>query len=215
MVSTTSKYLGAVPEKVYELTEKELWNIISYVLRNVSLPREDSLLSIPDTHSNDSTVNITTTLHLPSDEFSDDEKMTLLYVFIFFTWYGALIFGCLIGCGVYKTPGSFQTYKTFVDRQDLRDKLRREKLAERQRRKLERQYSAASTICTSPSTGSNLSMSHNGGVNFCNLYGRGSPPMAGNSTIYQEEEEGLLDDQISGHSDSKLPGSNGVVVFEL
>lgn len=212
-------------ERVYKLTEKQLWNIMCSVFKNISLLAESEgrststsqqPMSFGSPHINP---NVTSNITTLSENLSVDDRMMVYYVLVFFIWYGALIFGCLIGAGVYKTPGSFHTYKRFVDREDLRNKLKEQKLAEIERKRTQRQNSIQSTICASPSSASELSVSCNGGGLHMNAHGRliiESPrSVLVASTIYQEEEEALLEDQLTTSPKSKMPDTNEFIVFDI
>ena len=212
--SPVAKDMGT--EKTYILTEKQLWNLLSSVLTNISLTdNQDKVVHNPELSTRiaeTSTANMTS---LTDDNLTDEDKMMIFYTLIFFVWYSALIFACLIGFGVYKTPSSYQIYKKFVDREELRQKLKEEKMSEYHRRKSLRQNSFVS-LCTSPSSASELSNSCNGTF-FSSSHERGaliiSTSLGLGSSVHKEEEESLLDNQQNSKID-KL-STNGRVVFEM
>lgn len=236
-VNQSSSHLG---ENMYVLTEKQLWQLLSAVMKNLTYQEPgnegtttaavDPGYSTPyDSASINSTMsNALNTTTSAADQLSDEEKLEMVYYLIFFfLWYGALIFGCLIGFGVYKTPGSFIMYKKFVDRQDIRERLKKEKMEEIQRKKMQRQSSIVSAMFESMSNGSDFSNSCNGGIlpippyeRLITTTGCRSAPsgLPAHSTIYQEEDEQVLDEHVTVESTqskiSKSRETNGRAVFE-
>lgn len=220
----------AVVGKTYTLTEKQLNYLISSIIRNISLASNNdrvgggsSATNILEENSLNTVVNssVNVTSVVTPDELSDDEKITMIfYVLVFFVWYGGLIFLCLIGFGVYKKPSSYEIYRRFVDRKEIREKLKQKKQEELEKRKVLRQSSLGSSMSTC--SFDQARDSSNGGLNFsnhsCNLYLNRSPrsvpsSFAMGSTIYPEEEEGLLNS--SDNPLPKSPSENGRVVFDF
>ena len=132
-------------DKTYQLTEKELWNILATLIKNVSSNSDDGLATqISDPPCVTPALNTTNSTELV--EGIDDNDTMIIFVLVFFLWYGGLIFVCLIGFGVYKKPTSYEVYKQFVDRDDIREQLKQKKEEERKQRRLLRQHSTSSMM---------------------------------------------------------------------
>ena len=84
-----------------------LHDLLYQLLRNISLNRDTAV------HSNITSVVTADPADKTTAGLADQEALTLvLYVGIFFLWYGGLIFGCLVGLGVYnKRHQSYTLYQ--------------------------------------------------------------------------------------------------------
>jgi len=120
------------------LTDAQLYRLLLRLSQNITLRHADTAILTTD--------NIT-------DHFSTtvEPATVAIYVSVFFLWYGGLIFVCLIGLGVYKKPNSYEIYKKFVDRQDLKEQIKREKQEEKQQKQMLKrlQTTGHSNSCTS------------------------------------------------------------------
>lgn len=218
--------------KTYALTQKQLNYLISSIVKNLSAstqneqnsPGSDLLNPIGDNSGLNSglnnTINMTSAVTI--EDLSDDEKITMIfYVLVFFLWYGGLIFMCLIGFGVYKKPSSYEIYRKFVDRKELREKLKEQKHQELEKRKILRQSSFGSSM-SGNSLDQSRSSYNNGGMNissssynfYTNKSPRSVPSFALSSLVYSEEEEGLLGNGTP-EPPQKSPVRNGQVIFEM
>lgn len=220
--------------KTYALTKTQLNYLISSILRNISSSNQNrnNVIggsgggSVIDTPVEDAYATVNASMNATSlteeTTLSDDEKITMIfYVLVFFIWYGGLIFICLIGFGVYQKPSSYEMYRKFVDRKEIREKLKREKLEEHQRKKLTRQSSYGSSMSGNSFDQSKASI--NGGLSVSNpsysFYVNRSPRSVPStfilsSTVYSEEEEGLLVAKSPG-SPKLDGGKNGQVMFDI
>lgn len=231
-------------EKTYKLTEKQLWDLLSSVLKNITNSKESAVVNLPLPQpeafpvttpvtsvpvSGFSIQSINMTAGTTSEDLSDDEKiMMIYYVLILFLWYGGIIFVCLIGFGVYKTPRSKQIYRNFVERQELRETLKQKKLDEIKMRKMERQNSVISSIMSNANdsakgsielslswpnaNGNMLRRSSSGDRGFSKGY---SSSLQMSSAVYQEDER-LLKEETNHTADQKVElRVNGRAVFEV
>ena len=225
----SAEYAG----KTYALTQKQLNYLIASIVKNLSASTQNeqkipSSVVIDPVGDNsvfnpalNNSVNMTSAVTI--EDLSDDEKITMIfYVLVFFLWYGGLIFLCLIGFGVYKKPSSYETYRKFVDRKELREKLKQEKHEELEKRRMLRQSSFGSSW-SGNSLDQSRSSYNNGGLNissssynfYTNKSPRSVPSFALSSMVYSEEEEGLLGNGTPETTKPKSPTRNGQVIFEM
>lgn len=206
-----------VNEKSYIISEQQLWNLVSFLVRNISNDKPaisfGSTITTVANEYNITTINANFS-RAPVDLTEDEEITMIFYILIFFVWYGGIIFVCLIGFGVYKTSSSYDIYKAFVEREELRAQIKQEKLDKLEKKRLQRQSSEASSMCITLSVGSDLSTSWNGGV-YRSSFERNSrlPSPRSPNSIVQEEEETLL----ANNSNVEKPAnkSHKLVVFDL
>lgn len=134
--------------QIYNLTERDLFNLISRIVND--LKNSDVHIASPViTGTEMTTKSINITMSTTASELTNEESNAMLvFVLVFFLWYGGLIFICLIGLGVYKKPKSNKMYESFVERREMKEKLKQQKEEERKQRRMMRQNSDVSMFST-------------------------------------------------------------------
>lgn len=200
--STTSSSSSEVSEKLIQLSERQLWNLLTALMRNLSSP-SSSLEQPPHltqtTYSITSTVNMTSTTSTAS---TDDRTTMIAFVLVFFIWYGGVIFVCLIGFGVYKKPSSYEVYRKFVERRDIREQMKQMKDEERKQRQMRRQNSSLSMYSSNSADVANGQIKTRGIRSFPSAIGIVS------TRVNEEEEDGLLNADTSPTSENLTPNTS-------
>lgn len=129
--------------RIITMREVDLRNVILTLIRNMTKVNKDNVIDKKAEDIEAVSVSVPQNLNLTiSEDLSEDSDLALLmYLALFFLWYGAIIYGCLIGCGIYnKRRRTVTLYQAFVERTDLREQLRKRKEELRERRRHQRSH---------------------------------------------------------------------------
>mgnify|MGYP001791111911 CR=1 FL=1 len=140
-------------QKIIAMEHNELRYLLQQLIRNLTQEKDSIMTNAEENvtviENNNTFINLTNIGGNSSsliEHNPDRSDISLaIYLGLFFLWYGGIIYGCLIGMGVYNRRRKSATlYQTFVERNDIREELRKRKEQLVQHRRMQHRASCTS-----------------------------------------------------------------------